>query len=54
MVLSAPRMPITKVFHDIVKGLGFGSDDPKEQANWMGRLRGMMNGRAASKTAQVS
>lgn len=54
MVLSAPRTAITKVFHDMVKALGFGFDDPKEQANWMGRLRGMMNGRGSSKTAQVS
>jgi len=54
MILSAPRTPIAKVFHDMVKALGFGSQEQKEQANWMGRLRGMMNVRGSSKPAQVS
>lgn len=54
MVLSAPRTLIAKAFHDLVKLLGFGAHDQKNQANWMGRLRGMMNGQGASKPAQVS
>jgi len=54
MILSAPRTAIAKVFHDVVKALGFGAQNQKEQANWMGRLRGMMNGRGSSKQAQIS
>ena len=54
MIVSAPRTAIAKVFHDMVMALGFGSQDKKEQANWMGRLRGMVNGRGTSKHAQVS
>jgi pilus assembly protein CpaE len=54
MVLSSPRAAVTKVFHDVVIALGYVKHDPKEQGNWMGRLRGMMNGRGASKVTQVS
>lgn len=54
LIESAPRTPIAKVFHDMVMALGFGSQDKKEEGNWMGRLRGMMNGRGASKPAGVS
>ncbi len=54
MILSAPRTAIAKVFHDMVKALGFGPQVEKEQANWMGRLRGMMNVRGSSKHAHVS
>ena len=54
MIVSAPSTAIAKVFHDMVTALGFGSQDQKEQSNWMGRLRGMMHGRGSSKHAQVS
>jgi len=54
MIVSAPRTAIAKVFHDMVMAMGFRSQNKIEQANWMGRLRGLMNGRGSSKHAQVS
>jgi len=49
IVMSAPRTPIARVFTDIVDILGYGFKDKKEQGNWMGRLRGMISVRGASK-----
>ena len=54
IVVSAPRTPIARVFFDIVDILGYSSKDKKDQANWMGRLRGMINVRGTSKPVPAS
>lgn len=54
IVLSAPRTQISRVFYDIVDILGYGSQEKKEQANWMGRLRGMINVRGTAKPVPTS
>lgn len=54
IVLAAPRTPLARVFFDIIEILGYDLQDKKEQGNWMGRLRGMINVRGTSKPVSVS
>jgi len=54
LVLASPRSPITRAIHDMVVKMGYGEEDNKECSNWVGRLRGIMGGRAKPKQVQAS
>ncbi len=54
LVLALPRSPITRAFNDMVVSMGYGDGGKKESSNWVGRLRGIMGGRAKPKQAQAS
>lgn len=56
LVLSVPKSPISRAFSDIVKSLGHGGDEENgnANANWVGRLRGLMVGRPKVRQAKAS
>ncbi|MEC4679687.1 MAG: AAA family ATPase, partial [Nitrospirota bacterium] len=54
LVLSVPKSSISRAFSDIVKSLGYGGDEENGNANWVGRLRGLMVGRPKVPQAKAS